>query len=294
MKLHKGLLLCSSGGLFRVLCEDGSEVGCTARGALRKKGQSPVAGDWVNFSKEEAVIQEILPRKNSLIRPPCANMDLLVLVISTTDPTPNVRVLDQLLVIAAKAEMQPVLVFTKGDLKEDPELMTLYRQAGYAVFSVNSLLGEGVEPLRAFLAGKTALMLGNSGVGKSTLLNALMPGLDLATGETSKKLGRGRHTTRCVTMYPFEGGFLADTPGFSTVDLLQYGLDDEEQLADAFLEFLPHLGNCRFADCAHIKEPGCAICAAVEAGEIAPSRHESYVAFYEELSKIQKWEKKQG
>lgn len=268
-------------------------VKCSARGIFRREGISPSAGDNVRVAEEEntdPVITEIYPRSNFLIRPPLANLDGIVFVNSCTEPLPNRFVLDKLVAIADSKGIEPLIVFTKTDLKDAGELIDIYRAIGIGVCLVNNLTGEGAQQVMQFISGKVTAFVGNSGVGKSSLMNVLFPQLGLETAHISKKLGRGRHTTRQVEMYKLAGGYVADTPGFSTVETERYCRIPKGELDGAFREFAEFKAECRFADCAHIKEKGCAVREALQQGKIAQSRYDSYLRMYEEAGKINEWE----
>ena len=222
-----------------------------------------------------------------------ANLDLLVLVVSSCEPLPNLLVLDKLLAIAECQNIPPAIVLTKSDLEDPSPVADIYRKVGYPVFVVSSETGEGVEEVRAFLSGKLCAFTGNTGVGKSSLLNRIDPRLSIETAQISQKLGRGRHTTRHVQLYEQPGGgYIADTPGFSAVDLERFQVILKEDLELCFPEFEPYRTKCRFTGCSHTKEKGCAVLAAVEAGEIPKSRHESYLSLYEDAKNIKEWELK--
>lgn len=288
-----GLIVKAIGGIYSVDASDGIYE-CNARGIFRKEKISPVCGDVVDFSLEKdgkGVITKIHERKNSLIRPPLANLDCLVFVSSVCEPKPNLLLLDKFIAIAAYKKIMPVVVFTKIDKQESKELSEIYRGAGITVFEVDNVTGEGCENIKALLAGKLSAFTGNTGVGKSSLLNNLFPNLDLATNEISKKLGRGKHTTRHVELYKLdEGGYIADTPGFSSFDTNKYDIIFKQDLADCFAEFSQYKDKCRFQDCSHTKEKGCAVIEAVKQGLISSSRHESYVQMYEDAKKLKEWE----
>ena len=269
---------------------------CKARGLFRKKGISPNCGDYVKISAENAskgVIEEILPRRSQIIRPPLSNLDVLVFVSSVCEPRPNLLLLDEFIAIAEFKKIIPVVVFTKIDKQDSSELAKLYRDAGLTVFEVNNLTGEGSEEVKAFLEGKLSAFTGNTGVGKSSLMNRIFPELKLETNEISEKLGRGKHTTRHVQLYKLEkGGYIADTPGFSSFDTNRYDIIYKDELADCFCEFRQYLGKCRFPNCSHTKEKGCAVIEAVNEGKIARSRHESYINMYEQAKQLKEWEHK--
>lgn len=269
---------------------------CKARGLFRKKGISPNCGDNVKISAENAskgVIEEILPRRSQIIRPPLSNLDVLVFVSSVCEPRPNLLLLDEFIAIAEFKKIIPVVVFTKIDKQDSTDLAKLYRDAGLTVFEVNNLTGEGSEEVKAFLEGKLSAFTGNTGVGKSSLMNRIFPELKLETNEISEKLGRGKHTTRHVQLYKLEkGGYIADTPGFSSFDTNRYDIIYKDELADCFCDFREYLGKCRFPNCSHTKENGCAVIEAVNEGKIARSRHESYINMYEQAKQLKEWEHK--
>lgn len=289
-----GLIVRLTGGFYYVDC-DGEILECKARGVFRNRGESPVVGDRVTVSlKSDGYhsLEGILPRNNFLVRPPLANLDALVIVISTVEPLPNTLVIDKLTAAAVSLGTKPVIVFSKTDLKECDELISVYRKAGFLTFAYSDGDSGSVSAIREALSGKLVAFIGNSGVGKSTLINNLYPELELKTGEISQKLGRGRHTTRTVELFKTENGYIADTPGFSTVDLERYQLVQKEQLMNCFPEFEDYLGECRFTSCMHTCEKGCAIIEAVERGDISRSRHESYVEMYNEIKDIKPWQLK--
>lgn len=284
----QGRIITLVGGLYTV--ETFSSIcTCKARGIFRKRGITPYVGDYVQLS-EDGVIQEILPRKNSILRPPVSNLDQIFFVVSTCHPAPNLLLLDSFLTVAIYQDIQPAVVLTKMDLHRGEQLEKLYTDAGIPVYPVEYDKPETVAAVSELLAGKISMMTGNSGVGKSTLLNAIDPSLQIATGEISEKLGRGKHTTRQVQLYPCAGGYLADTPGFSTFEVEQYLQMDKERIADCFPEFQPYLGQCRFSDCAHVCEKGCAVVEAVQAGKISKSRHDAYVSLYQTAKQRKAWE----
>ena len=304
-----GKVLKGLGGLYEIRVTDGDSVrrvSCRARGIFRHEEEKVEVGDMVSVKFDPAdpentsVIDEILPRKNSLIRPPLSNLDYLFCVIAAVRPTPVLETLDKLLAIAEHNGIEPCLVVTKSDCDEaaSAHYTDLYRQAGFTVFPVSGAAGTGTDALKAYLhehltGGKSAAFAGASGVGKSTLMNCLFPGLHLATNDISHRIERGRHTTRHVELFPLsddpDTGFLADTPGFSMLDFMRFDFLTLDDLFDAFRDFAPYRGQCRYPDCTHTGEGvrECAIARAVSEGTIAPSRHASYQTLYRTL-KIKK------
>ena len=292
MSTLNGILMKSIGGFYYVRC-DGKEYECKARGSFRKSGNSPVVGDKVVISVPEegfASIEEIKPRINKLKRPALANIDTLVIVCSTVDPEPNFTVIDKMTAAAVNNNMIPAIVISKNDLKSGERIAEIYRNSEFPVFLCSPDDTEDVNRLKAFLKGKVSAFTGNSGVGKSTLINRIFPELELQTGQISRKLRRGKHTTRVVELFEIDGCFVADTPGFSTVDLQRYEMIDKTQLQYCFPEFEKYLGECQFTSCSHTCEKGCRILQAVKDGEIEPSRHKSYVAMFNEVKDIKEWE----
>lgn len=290
-----GIIIKAIGGLYTVEASEGI-FECKARGIFRKRKIAPMCGDSVEISMDSdgsCVIEEILPRRSELIRPPLANLDLLVFVSSTVEPRPNTLLLDKFIAIAVYKKIKPVVVFTKVDKQPGDELADIYRKVGIDVFECDNVTGEGSSDVRELLQGKLSAFTGNTGVGKSSLLNNMYPELGLATGEISKKLGRGRHTTRHVQLYKLEGGgYIADTPGFSSFDTNRYDIIFKDELADCFTEFAQYTSDCRFPDCSHTKEKGCAVIEAVKQGLIPQSRFDSYVQMYEEAKQLKEWEYK--
>lgn len=286
--MTEGLIIKAISGAFYVQTED-AILPCKARGIFRKRGIAPLAGDHVRV--EEDNIIEILPRKNELVRPKAANIDLALMTVATTEPSPNAFVLDKMLAVCEYKKIEPVIVMTKNDLKSAEDFACIYENAGFTLIRTGEGLG-GEEEILSLMKGKVSIFIGNTGVGKSTLLNRLFPDLDLRTAAISQKLGRGRHTTRQVELYPIEGGgYVADSPGFSSIELEQYEPVRKEELAGCFREFQPFIDKCRFGDCSHRREKGCAVVQAVKNGIISPSRHESYIALYEEAMKIPDWQR---
>lgn len=295
----RGVVVKGLGGLFEVLTENG-RIACRARGTLKRDEEKVLIGDRVELDRPdgEYVIAKVDPRKNSLIRPPIANLDALYCVIAAARPAPALETLDKLLAIAENKSVRAAIVVTKtdGDKEAAETYAALYRQVGYPVFSVSSLSGEGIDELKADLtaqlaSGGTAAFAGASGVGKSTLLNRLLPGVSLETGEISRRVERGRHTTRHVELFPEGGGFVADTPGFSMLDFARFDFFSLSELFDAFPEFAAYRGKCRYADCTHTGEgpDECAVARAVRDGQIPQSRHDSYRALFATLKNKTDW-----
>ena len=279
----KGRIIKSVGGIYEVETADGN-YSCKARGIFRNKGISPYTGDLVRITAEEnaePLIVEIYPRRNELVRPPMANLDAVLLVISACEPCPNAYVIDKLMAVFESKGIETVPVFTKQDKSDSAELIGVYENLGYRCFRVDNTTGQGAQEVKDYINGKTVALIGNSGVGKSSLINCIFPELARATGEISKKLGRGRHTTREVALYPFGDGYIADTPGFSTVEVNRYTDIPKEELKYCFREMAE--AECRFSNCVHLKEAGCTVTERLKNGEIAKSRYESYERMYGEL-----------
>ena len=305
-KVVKGL-----GGLYETRVEDGGEIlrlACRAKGILKRDEEKVLIGDNVKITIDEStpdgiVISEIAERKNSLIRPPLANLDYLFIVFAAVKPSPVIETVDKLISIAEHNSIIPVVVITKSDLSGDAseEYAQIYRKVGLSTFVTSSEEGKGLSSLKEYIKanvknGKCAAFAGASGDGKSTLMNALFPSLSLATAEISRKIERGRHTTRHVEIFDIENsldtGFLADTPGFSLIDFARFDFFSLEELLPTFRDFAPYLGGCRYADCAHFGEGAgeCAVVKAVEDGKISPSRLESYRSIYRVLKEKKNYE----
>ena len=270
-------------------------VECRARGRFRRQDQSPLVGDFVRITRQgdKGVLEALLPRKNAFIRPAVANIDQLVVLASCAIPVTEPFLIDRVLAIAQLQNVPALVVVNKDDLAPAQPLAEIYRRAGVPVLVTSAETGEGIEALREALAGKLSCLTGNSGVGKSSLLNRACPQLQLPVGEVSEKLGRGRHTTRHIELYSLGSNtFVADTPGFSAFDTERVELVHKEQLQYAFPEFAPYLGHCQFPDCAHRKEPGCAVRKALAEGEIGQTRYDSYERLYELASQLKEWELK--
>lgn len=287
---RRGIIVKCLGGLYTVESPDGIYE-CRARGVFRNRGESLYTGDNVEFS--DGVITAIADRRNSIVRPPLANLDQLIFVVSTCSPQPNFQILDKFIAIAEYKGITPVIVITKTDLADSSVIEDIYGSIGIRMIRVDYNDESTIDEVRKLLSGKISAFTGNSGAGKSTLLNAVDPNLKIPTAEISKKLGRGRHTTRHAELYKLaEGGYIADTPGFSTFETNKYDIIRKEELAECFTEFAEYTDNCRFKDCSHTCEKGCAVLEAVGEGRIRPSRHESYCAMYDEAKKIKEWELK--
>ena len=294
MKTATGRIIRSLSGFYEVSTPDGT-VTCRGRGSLRRSGDTPLTGDMVEISieKGKGMVEKILPRKNSFVRPAVANIDALVIFAANVNPVTEPFLIDRVAAIAGDREVPVVLCINKCDLDPAVDLMRIYRNAGFPVILTSAETGEGVDTLRQLIRGKLTAFTGNSGVGKSSMLNALCPALGLATGEVSEKLGRGRHTTRHVELYNLgENTYVADTPGFSSFDTDQMDVMLKENLQYAFPDFRAHLGSCQFHDCTHRKEPGCAVRKALEEGLLEPTRYDSYLRLYEKASQIKEWELK--
>ena len=287
-----GTIIKGIGGFYYVEAA-GKVYECRARGVFRKEKITPLVGDKVEISVDENgknSIEAIGERRNFFNRPPVANVDKLVIVASTCDPNPNTLIIDRMTAVAFYKKVQPVIVFTKTDLCSSSDYTDIYSSTGIPVFSVSNETGEGVEVLKEHLDGSISVFTGNSGVGKSSLLNCISPDFSLETGEISKKLGRGRHTTRHVELFKVGGGFIADTPGFSSLDFESNDIIMKEDLAYCFPEFREYLGDCKFTSCSHINDKGCKITEAINEGKINKSRHESYIALYNEVKDLKQWQ----
>ncbi len=297
MTVREGIIYKALSGFYYVYVEADSEtVECRACGRFRHDKITPVVGDRVRFSQDttgKGMLEEILPRKNFFIRPAVANIDQMVIVVSGSIPVTDPILIDRLIAICGANHCEPVVCINKCDLQDGQYLYDIYHPAGYVTLRTSAVTGMGMDDLRAVLRGHVCAFTGNSGVGKSSILNALEPDFHIQTGEVSQKLGRGRHTTRHVELFPLGcDAIAADTPGFSAFDVERMDVILKENVQDAFREFAPYIGQCQFLDCAHIKEKGCAVRAAVEAGKIHPSRYASYVKLYEQASQIKDWERK--
>lgn len=293
MENVNGLIVKALGGFYYVKTSQ-TLLECRARGVFRKKDMTPYVGDNVTVEltdKDKGYIIDIAERKNFLIRPPVANLDRILMVTATTEPSPNFFVLDRLIAISEYKNIDPVIIITKTDLKDGSDIKNIYEKSGFTVVEVCSQTGKGVDEVRKIISTGISAFCGNTGVGKSSLLNAVDKNLSLATAEISKKLGRGRHTTRHVELFQLpEGGYIADTPGFSAIETDRFETILKEDLQYCFREFSPYISECKFTGCSHRTEKGCKVLEALEKGEIMPTRHESYVQMYEKAKEIKEWE----
>ncbi len=287
-----GTIIKGIGGFYYVEAA-GKIYECKARGVFRKNKIIPVVGDSVQITVEDNnknSIDIIHERRNSFNRPPIANIDNLVIVSSTCEPKPNTLIIDRLIAVAIHKNVKPIVVFTKDDLQSASEYTDIYRTTGISVFVVSNTTGEGVDSIKELLSGSISVFTGNSGVGKSSLLNCIAPEFSLETGEISQKLGRGRHTTRHVELFKVGDGYIADTPGFSSLDFETNDIIKKGDLAGCFPEFSDYLGKCKFTSCTHINDKGCKVVEAVNEGKIHTSRHSSYIALFNEVKNLKDWQ----
>lgn len=288
-----GIIIKGIGGFYYVEAADGIIYECKARGVFRKEKITPLAGDRVEISVDENSknsIDKIFDRRNMFKRPPIANVDKLVIVSSVCDPRPNLLIIDRLTAVAVYKNVEPIIVFTKDDLQSANEYVEIYRNAGFKAFSVSNETGEGIDAVKEVIENGVSVFTGNSGVGKSSLINRMYPDFSLETGEISKKLGRGRHTTRHVELLKINNGYIADTPGFSSLDFETNDLIKKDELAFCFPDFADYIGSCKFSTCAHVNDKGCRLVEAVNNGDVMRSRHESYVTMYNEVKDIKDWQ----
>lgn len=293
--MQKGKIIKAISGFYYV--DTGNEViTCRARGKFRNNNLTPLVGDDVEFTvgdNNEASVEKVLERKNELVRPPLANLDNLFIIASVVDPKINTLIIDRLIAIAEYKGIEPILVITKVDLDDNYyEYKSIYENAGFKVIVCDNTTGSGAHEVLELMKGKISAFTGNTGVGKSTLLNNIFPSLNLQTGETSRKLGRGKHTTRHSELFIVEGGYIADTPGFSSLDFEKCESISKDELPYCFREFEEYLGTCKFSTCSHTTDKGCGILQAVEDGKISKTRHDSYVSMYNDVKNIKEWELK--
>ena len=293
--MKKGILIKAISGFYYVNC-DGNVYECKARGNFRKAGVSPVVGDIVEFclsDEKHGIVESINTRKNLLTRPLVANIDKLFIVSAYSTPAPDTFMIDRLTALAVYNNIEPIIIFNKSDMGSFDELYNIYTSAGFKTFVVSAKNNIGIDLLKSEIKNSVCAFSGNSGVGKSSILNALFNDLQLKTGEVSEKLGRGRHTTRHTELFFVgEGAYVVDTPGFSTIDNNEDLYEFKLALPECFTDFDDYLGCCKFTSCTHTTEKGCAVIDAVNCGKIQKSRHESYVALANELKDITAWNNK--
>lgn len=291
----EGIIVKALSGFYYVAA-DGKLIDCKARGRFRLDGSSPLVGDRVCCTVDaggKGRVDEVKERKNWFIRPAVANIDTLVFVAANTNPVTDPFLVDRFSVIAAEAGCELVVCINKTDIDPGDALFEIFTKAGFPVVRTSAETGEGIDELRSLLMGKISAFSGNSGVGKSSILNALLPGASIKTAAVSEKLGRGKHTTRHVELYALDGDtYIADTPGFASLDVTMTNVILKEQLQFDFPDFAPYLDKCRFHDCAHLKEPECAVREAVASGKIAETRYRSYARLYELSAQHKFWEYK--
>lgn len=293
----QGKIIKGIAGFYYIYAEDGFLYECKGRGILRQKKITPLVGDNVELSvvsKDDLTgnIEKILPRRNSLIRPAVANVDQALIVFAKTDPLPNMGLLDRLLAMMEKCDIECIIAFNKSDLENPSDIDLVreeeaYRQAGYEVHDICVRTGEGLDELKKLLRGKTTTLAGPSGVGKSSLVNLLIPDAKMETGEISEKLNRGKHTTRHAEIFVYDkDSFVFDTPGFTSFELRGF---EAEELADYYPEFVPFVSGCKFSMCSHTHEPNCGVRAAVDEGKVSHLRYDRYKQMYEELKAVRKY-----
>ena len=291
--MSEGIIYKAISGFYYVKSAEGTAE-CRARGRFRIEKNTPLVGDRVTYDKTEegkGILADILPRKNSFTRPPLANIDKLIIIASGAIPVTDTYLIDKMTAIAEKSDCEPIICINKIDLNHAKELYNIYVKTGFTVIRTSAKTGEGIADLVETIRESTCAFTGNSGVGKSSILNAIDPNFRISIGEVSKKLGRGRHTTRHVELYKLScGALIADTPGFSAFETGH--LAEKEDIQHLFIEFESYFGKCRYSDCAHINEPGCLILEALCEGKLQKSRHESYVRLYEQELEFKEWEHK--
>lgn len=291
----EGTIIKALSGFYYVSSEE-QVYECKARGKFRLDGTSPLVGDKVSFAIDtngKGFIGNVFDRKNSFIRPAVANIDALVFVAANTNPVTDPFLIDRVSVIAEEADCDLIVCINKTDIDPADELYAIYTGAGFETLRTSTVTGEGIPELKAALKGKICAFTGNSGVGKSSILNSIVPEFNIEVAAVSNKLGRGKHTTRHVELYDIgDDTFIADTPGFASFDIEMMQTIDKRELQHDFRDFKMYIGNCRFNDCAHLKEPGCAVTEALQIGDIMPSRYQSYKRLYELSAQNNFWENK--
>lgn len=293
MNKKEGIIVKALSGFYYVLDSE-MLIECKARGKFRRDGKLPLVGDHVLYSNTEegkGILEDIMPRKNSFIRPPVANIDIMIIAAAEVNPVSVPFLIDRITIVAEHSSCDCIICINKADIKKSDRLMNIYKTTGYRTIFTSCKTGEGIEELLEAIDGKTCAFVGNSGVGKSSLLNAIEPAFSIETAKVSEKLGRGKHTTRHVELYALDNGaVIADTPGFSSFDTERMNIIRKEELQYLFIEFAPYINNCMFNDCSHTTEKGCAVLQAVSEGEIHASRLESYKRLYDSAKKINEWE----
>lgn len=298
-KTFEGLVVKSTGGLYTVETSDGNFVECRAKGSFRHEKITPLCADRVVFEMQKdgtGFITEICERKNSLIRPAAANIDLLCVVSAVADPEPDLYILDKLCAVAKNNNIEVLLVFNKDDLKNADELCRIYNNANFCALPISTKNikddknKDALEKIRQKLSGKITFFTGASGVGKSSIINTLFPNLSLETGEISKKIQRGKHTTRVTTLFKIDKNtYIGDTPGFSMLDVVTFKMLEKETLLEAFPDISKFALDCKYKKCSHTCEDGCNVIKALNEGKIEKTRHESYVKLYNELKEVKSW-----
>ena len=291
----EGTIVKALSGFYYVSCNE-QVYECKARGKFRLDGTSPLVGDRVSFAvdgNKKGYIEKVFDRKNSFIRPAVANIDSLVFVAANTNPITDPFLIDRVSVIAEEAACELIVCINKIDIDPADELYDIYTRSGFITLRTSAQTGEGISQLKAELSGKICAFTGNSGVGKSSILNSIVPSFNIEVAAVSAKLGRGKHTTRHVELYDIGNGtFIADTPGFASFEIEMMQAIEKQELQHDFREFKKYIGECRFNDCAHFKEPGCAITEALQRGDIMLSRYQSYKRLYELSAQNNFWETK--
>ncbi|MBQ3379483.1 MAG: ribosome small subunit-dependent GTPase A [Clostridia bacterium] len=288
----EGLILKGIGGFYYVKTSRGV-IECRARGRFRKDNIKPAAGDRVLIDVQSdgtGYLLEIFERKNHMIRPPLANVDRMFIVAAAAKPEPNLLFVDKIAAICELKGIEPVIVINKLDLYPDSPIPAIYRHAGFKTVALSAERDDVKSIFEPYIKSGVSAFTGASGVGKSSIINRLGLGASFDVGGVSSRIERGRHTTRHVELVEAYGGYVADTPGFSSYDIERLSLVDKEELCRGFRDFLPYIDDCRFTGCSHTKEKGCAVIAAAEAGRIEKTRHASYCTLYEQIKDIKPWD----